>query len=187
MRLCALRTDGPGRTRLCPGTIPEGAELIAWPKGQSLACRVPGHQLEWRGLSQLRNLVSRAKSGPDPPAAPGTRRDTETQRWRESPGARKAPRKRAAHAVGGPQPSPRPRLCVQIPRPTPVSRASPLHCRTACSLGRKRCDCSFTSPQSARSPGAPPALCSLAGACGPCKPCSRPRRFRSRRRAPVPG
>ena len=33
-----------------PWHIPEGAELIAWPKGQSLACSVPGHQLEWRGF-----------------------------------------------------------------------------------------------------------------------------------------
>ena len=78
------------------------------------------------------------------------------------------PRQRAAHAVGGPQPSPQPRLRVQIPRPTPVSRASPLHRRTACSLRRKWCDCSFISPAVCpRSPGLHPQLsCSRVYGCG---------------------
>lgn len=80
------------------------------------------------------------------PRQPLARGETQRALQVESPGARKVPRKRAAHAVGGPQPSPQPRLCVQIHRPTPVSGASPVHCRTACSLRRKRCDCSFLSP-----------------------------------------
>lgn len=58
MSLAALITDGLGGAHICPGTAGEGADLIAWPKGQCLACNTSGHQLLWPGFHQPKNQVT---------------------------------------------------------------------------------------------------------------------------------
>ena len=145
MSLCP-QNRWPWQNSSLPWHIPEGAKLIAWPKGQSLACSVPGHQLERRGFPSPGTLSPEQNLFLSPGNPPHEERHRGLCWWRDGPAAREVPRKRAAHAVCGPQPSPQPRLRVQIPRRTPVSRASPLHRRIACSLRRKRCDCAFISP-----------------------------------------
>lgn len=58
--LAALITDGLGGARIYLGTAGEGADPITWPKGQCLACSIPGHQLLWPGFHQPKNQVTRA-------------------------------------------------------------------------------------------------------------------------------